>query len=57
MTSARLRLVPGMTDEQDRSPRERAGGDIADWLHGSGAVVVAVALILIGIGFVITLFL
>ncbi|HEY7812370.1 MAG TPA: hypothetical protein VIC62_03985 [Nakamurella sp.] len=46
-----------MTDEQDRSPRERAGGDIADWLHGSGAVVVAVALILIGIGFVITLFL
>ena len=52
-----MRLIPVMTDEQDRSPLERAGGDIADWLHGSGAVVVAIALILIGAGFVVAAFL
>lgn len=46
-----------MVEDGDRSARQRAGDDIADWLAGSGAVVVAVVLILIGIGFLVTVFL
>ncbi|ACV79035.1 hypothetical protein [Nakamurella multipartita] len=44
-------------DRDDPSARERARDDITDWLSGVGAVVVAVALVLIGAGVVIAMFL
>lgn len=46
-----------MVEDGGRSARQRAGDDIDDWLKGPGAVVVAVVLILVGIGFLVTVFL
>jgi hypothetical protein len=51
-----LRLIRVVTEDEDRSARQRAGDDIADWLNGSGAVIVAVVLILVGAGFLVALF-
>lgn len=44
-------------DREDPSARDRARDDITDWLSDVGAVVVAVALVLIGAGVVIAMFL
>lgn len=44
-------------DHDESSAREQARDEITDWLSGAGAVVVAVALALIGAGVMIAMFL